>query len=122
MSRTLAVFLFGFIIACGARSSSSDEPTQIVGSWESAPFTTQLGSAVETFCFRRDNTVSVKNATQAGLLENHGTYEFNGSRLVLRWSTGSSAAADVRLREDTLSLKSERGEWRHYKKTERGDC
>lgn len=113
------------LLLCGSLSctTASDDPADssnlLVGAWQGEPRETQLGSSVETFCFRKDGTVNVKNVTQAGLIENYGMYSLDGTQLNLTWTTGSSATVETQLRSNVLLLKSIGG-WQRYKRIESG--
>ena len=119
MNRVLVLLL----LLCGSLNCTAPndgfeaQTDRLVGAWRSEPDETQLGLSVETFCFRNDGTVNVTNMTQAGLLENHGAYSFDGARLSLVWTSGTSATAEAQLRSNVLLIKSKRG-WRRYRKIE----
>jgi hypothetical protein len=97
---------------------------QIIGLWKGDPYVTQLGSSVETFCFRADGSVQVSNATDAGILENHGVYRLKGTItrvIVFTWASGLSANAEFVVDGDSLILKPIRGIARKYRRL-KSDC
>ena len=107
----------GFVGEVGLNSRGKVTPN-IIGEWTSEAFESQLGTSTETFCFRSDGNVEVKSQTQAGLLENEGTYQLNGTQLTLYWpNTGSSASARIKLTRKEMVVTFDNGKTRRYRRT-----
>jgi len=113
VSRTLVLLTVLSLAACVARESHPGP----AGEPDRRPFMTQLGSSVETYCFRADGTMIVSASTQAGPVSNQGKYRLEGQRLVMTWASGGAAAGRAELRGDLLLLTPPRGEPRHYKRS-----
>jgi hypothetical protein len=113
---TLAIELL--LLACSAPQGQNELPeAQLVGSWKSDTFMTQLGSASETLCLRPDHTVSIVTTTQAGDVATTGTYSYDGHVLTLRSAYGPASraiVAKINLRE--LVLTPDSGDQRHYRR------
>ena len=119
LMRCATLFFVFLLLGCHALRSDdakSASSSDLVGAWRSAPFDTQLGTSTETFCFRADGTVVVDNSTQAGPLHNEGRYQFHGGTLTFAWPTGATARATVKVGSETLSITSERGAVRVYRR------
>jgi hypothetical protein len=107
--------------ACNPRHDHAvSSQTSIVGAWRSEPFSSQFGSTTETFCFRRNGTISVKNDSQAGALENQGTYRIDDDRIIFNWSSGSTSTATFELTPTSMILTAEHGQRRRYARTKAG--
>jgi hypothetical protein len=121
MRSAAAGLLLCFVLGCdyfaGEASVRTPSPSKLVGVWRSAPFEAQLGTSIETFCFRADGVVVVNESTQAGPLHNRGRYRFDGKTLTLSWpTTGSSATARVKIGAQRLWITFDSGTVRVYRK------
>jgi hypothetical protein len=94
---------------------------ELVGSWKSDTFMTQLGSASEALCLRPDHTMKIVTTTEAGDVATAGTYSYDGHVLTLRSSRGTASRAIVsKIDSRALVLAPESGDQRHYKRMSSG--
>ena len=78
---------------------------ELLGSWESETFASQLGSATESLCFKPNHIVLISTATQAGEIASQGRYSYDGRTLTLVSPAGAKSTAGVaRLTSTTLIL------------------
>src|SRR5687768_14776025 len=110
----LYVMLF---VSCGMPSRHDIvRSDQLIGLWESQPFESQFGRSVDTFCLKRDGTVHTRTDTQAGPLENDGTYRVTGDRIKFAWPSGESAEGTFKIDSATMVLTPDSGKARRYER------
>jgi hypothetical protein len=103
-----------------APTSEANQPlsSRLVGEWKSDPFVGQLGESTETYCFGSDGSVSAHTETQAGAMNNRGTYQLAGDRVTVSWpDPGASAVMTVSWSGEHLVLTDDSQKSREYHRT-----
>lgn len=102
-------------IACQSAAPITTE--NLTGCWSTDVVQTQVGATIETFCFDRSGTVTTMQYDNPDHVSNRGTFRLNGDVLTFSWpETGASADVKISLRGDRLTMTSDRGLVRTYKK------
>jgi hypothetical protein len=105
-----------------ARSlASQPSASRIIGTWQSDAYVSQLGQTVETICFLPGGKVKSALQTQAGRLQNRGTYEVGNEQVRLIWEgTGQVAVGTILWKGSYMLLTNDRHKTTRYRRVSGG--
>jgi hypothetical protein len=94
----------GEVVSGTPRPAQPQGSRDLVGAWTSDTNDTQLGAAVFTICFSADGNFRSTTNTQAGPIENHGSYRVAGDTVTFTSWENVKVAATVRWHGDRLLI------------------
>ena len=117
------VFVASGRVEGGTPRPVSDAPAaQLIGTWKSDPYATQLGQTIDTLCFAPNGKVKANARTQAGVLEYDGAYTASANEITFTWSgTRARDVAKYRWQADHLILTNDRSKTIRYQRVP-GSC
>ena len=92
----------GEVVGGTERPAQTEIRRSLIGAWTSDAHETQFGQATLTICFSSDGNFKTTAKTQAGPIENHGSYRTSGDTVTFTSLEGVTVVAKVRLQGDRL--------------------